>query len=477
MLARPPTRSQVLLPLLLVATLALWSPILAQGPVGTTERVSVAVDGGPGDATSGGLPAVSAGGRYVAFTSAATNLVPDDTNGRIDVFVRDRLLGTTARVSVASDGREARDGDSFRPAMSADGRFVAFTSTASDLAGPPPAFGGVASPLPVAPVWDTNGVADVFLHDRRAGTTERVSVGPGGLEAVGGASDWPAVSDDGRFVAFVSKASNLAPGYPNQHRDVYLHDRQTQITTRVSTPPGVAPPQAPFGFTDSGYPSISGDGRYLAFYSHVANLVSDDANRVADIFVYDRVTGAVALASVDADGTQGDVGSVLPVMSGDGRSLAFTSFATNWVPDTNGVSASDVFRKDLATGALEKVSVADDGSGGDAYAEVYGLSTDGQRVSFMSPATNLVPNDTNDVLDVFVRDLSAGTTVRASVTSDGAQAGGPSTFPALSGDGIVVAFVSSAEDLVAGDTNGVPDVFVRVFSGDASYLGDAGLPS
>ena len=215
----------------------------------TTERVSVASNGGQADSSSVN-PAVSADGRFVAFESDASNLVGGDTNGLNDIFVHDRQTGTTERVSVATGGTEA-NGVSYTPAISADGRFVAFYSNATNLVG-----------------GDTNGTSDVFVHDRQTGTTERVSVATGGAEANGGSST-AAISADGRFVAFHSDATNLVSGDTNGARDIFVHDRQTGTTERVSVATGGA--QANSG---SANPAISADGRFVAFYSVATNLVS-----------------------------------------------------------------------------------------------------------------------------------------------------------------------------------------------------------
>src|SRR5438093_763515 len=185
----------------------------------TTVRVSVASDGTEGNDVSLGS-ALSADGRFVAFDSAATDLVAGDTNGVSDVFVHDRQTGTTERVSVASDGAQGNNASSY-PALSADGRFVAFDSDATNLV-----------------AGDTNGTTDVFVHDRQTGTTERVSVASGGGTQGNGKSGgffaFPALSADGRFVAFQSDATNLVAGDTNGTTDVFVHDRPTATTERVT---------------------------------------------------------------------------------------------------------------------------------------------------------------------------------------------------------------------------------------------------
>jgi Tol biopolymer transport system component len=227
---------------------------------GQTTRVSVASDGAQGNGDSE-CPSISADGRYVAFASLASNLVPGDTNGRMDIFVHDRLTGQTTRVSVASDGTEG-NGDSGFPSISADGRYVAFASLASNL-------------VP----GDTNGTWDVFVHDRLTGQTTRVSVASGGAQG-NGDSRFPSISADGRYVAFQSYASNLVPGDTNGVLDVFVHDRLTGQTTRVSVASdGTQGDSYSFGS------SISADGRYVAFASYASNLVPGDTNGWADVFV------------------------------------------------------------------------------------------------------------------------------------------------------------------------------------------------
>lgn len=259
---------------------------------------------------------ISADGRYVAFTSGASNLVPGDTNGRRDVFVRDNVAGTTARVSVAADGSQA-DADSYYTAISGDGRYVAFASDASNL-------------VPD----DTNGRIDVFVRDIAAGTTARVSVGSDGSQA-DGHSEWPQISGDGRYVAFFSGASNLVPDDTNWKADVFVHDNVTGSTTRVSV--GSDGTQ---GDADSDRPSISSDGRYVAFSSNASNLVPGDTNGSTDVFVRDVVAATTTRVSVNSDGSQAEGNSRQPSISSDGRYVAFSSSAsnlvvgdTNWAPD------------------------------------------------------------------------------------------------------------------------------------------------
>jgi Tol biopolymer transport system component len=412
------------------------SPALAIA--GDTTRVSVVSGGTQADGQSE-FPSISANGRYVAFTSSASDLVSGDTNGSRDVFVHNRLNGQTTRSSVASNGKEGNDRSEF-PSISADGRYVAFQSYASNLVSD-----------------DTNDWPDIFVHDLQEGGTTRVSVASDSTQA-NGRSDYPSISADGRYVAFQSYASNLVSGDTNNRDDeIYVHDRQTGITTRVS----VASDGTETNGGVSEVPSISANGRYVAFQSDASNLVSDDTNGKMDIFVHDLQTGTTTRVSVASNGTQGNSESNEPSISADGRYVAFQSFASNLVSDDiNG--QMDIFVHDRQVGTTTRVSVASNGTQGNYSSHYPSISADGRFVAFQSDSYNLVSGDTNGTWDVFTHDLRSGQTVRVSVASNGAQAiGGVSEVPSISADGRYVAFESYASNLVSGDTNGYPDIFVH----------------
>ena len=403
----------------------------------TTERVSVATGGVEAIGGTSYNPAISADGRFVAFESIATNLVSGDLNASWDIFVHDRQAGTTERVSVTTGGTEASDG-SYLSAISADGRFVAFESDATDLVS-----------------GDTNSVRDVFVHDRQTGTTERVSVATGGVEATGGNSTFAAISADGRFVAFDSDATDLVSGDTNGKSDVFVHDLQTGTTERVSVATGGAEATG-----DSTAPAISADGRFVAFESDANDLVSGDSNGARDIFVHDRQTGTTELVSVATGGVQAVAHSFEAAISADGRFVTFYSISPNLVSgDGNG--KEDAFVRDRQTGTTERVSVATGGTEGDDNSYNSAISADGRFVTFYSYATNLVGGDNNGKADVFVHDRQTGTTERVSVTTGGTEATGDSALPAINADGRFVAFASDATDLVGGDTNTANDTFVR----------------
>jgi len=389
-------------------------------------------------------PCISSDGRYVAFHSWSSNLVTGDTNATYDVFVYDRNTDSTERVSVDNNGVQGDD-DSSSPSISSDGRYVAFCSYATNLV-----------------TGDTNGSRDVFVYDRDTDTIERVSVDNSGVQGDGHSYD-PSISSDGRYVAFGSSATNLVTGDTNGSRDVFVYDRDTDTTERVSVDnSGVQ------GNSHSSRPSISSDGRYVAFYSGATNLVTGDTNALWDVFVYDRDTDITERVSVDNSGVQGDDYSGAPSISSDGRYVAFHSYATNLVTgDTN--ASRDVFVYDRDTDTTERVSVDNSGVQGNSYScGVQGnsyschpsTSSDGRYVAFCSGASNLVTGDTNVSEDVFVYDRDTDTVERISVDNSGVQGNSNSCCPSISSDGRYVAFHSEATNLVTGDTNGSSDVFV-----------------
>ena len=348
--------------------------------LGATERVSVDSSGAQSNDFAAN-PALSADGRYVAFGSTATNLVAGDTNAKVDVFVRDRQLGTTERVSVDSSGAQG-DGHSTVSSISADGRYVAFVSSAANLVS-----------------GDTNGAQDAFVRDRQLGVTERVSVDSAGSQA-NGATTRVSVSFDGRYVAFGSAATNLVGGDTNGSDDVFVRDRQLGVTERVSVDSSGA--QGNGGFVNG--IAISADGRYVAFQSQATNLVAGDTNGSLDVFVHDRQLDVTVRASVDSSGAQGNGNSFGNAsISADGRCVVFDSGASNLVgSDTNGTT--DVFVRDLQAGTTERVSVDSSGAQANGSCHSPSVSADGRYVAFEGTATNLVGGDTNALGDVFVRD-------------------------------------------------------------------------
>jgi Tol biopolymer transport system component len=315
------------------------------------------------------------------------------------------------------------------------------------------AFGSRASNLVAG---DHNAVSDVFLRDRVTDTTERVSVGSGGEP--NRASFESSVSSDGRSVGFTSEASNLVPGDSNGATDVFVRNRAAGRTERVSV--GASGVQ---GNGPSAQCSLSSDGRFVAFASTAPNLVTGDANGIRDIFVRDRVLRSTERVSVSGNGVAANAPSGQPFISADGRFVSFTSHASNLVgSDTNGVA--DVFVRDRAARTTRRVSVRSRGGQADGPSSESSLSRDGRFVVFQSVASGLVAGDTNGNSDVFVRDTATGVTARASVSSAGAQADGSSSLGeqlGISADGQLLAFASGAGNLAPDDVNGTSDVFVR----------------
>src|SRR5262245_34931582 len=285
--------------------------------------------------------------------------------------------------------------------------------------------------------------------------TERVSVGSSGVEGNSQTFD-TAISSSGRYVVFVSLASNLVPGDRNGAADVFVRDRRTGTTHCASVASNGAR-----GNRDSGANgvSISADGRFVVFGSLATNMVPLDTNASEDIFVRDLVSGITKRVSVDSAGLQGNGSCTGASMTPDGRYVLFASIANNLVP--SGTGYEDIFVRDLVLETTTRVSVDSTGAQSDGHSLGASISADGRYVAFGSNATNLVALDTNGRGDAFVRDLVSGTTERVSVDSAGAQANGESFEPSISADGRFVAFVSVASNLVPGDTNGWADIFVR----------------
>ena len=407
------SRFQLLLILFLAAPAG-----LAYAAPGDTELISVNADNPKAAGNSDDfITALSADARFVAFASFANTLVANDSDGMENIFVRDLLTGQNERLVVG--------GDDF--AMSANGRYIAFG-----------AGGGI------------------FEYDRQLHTEERVDVSSTG-EVANKLSLEPAINANGRYVAFISEATNLVPNSSPLYSGVFVHDRQTGITTRVSVSSSGVQGNG-LSFTR---PSLSADGRYVAFGSDAPNLVANDTNGTApDVFVRDRQLGQTELVSVNSAGVQGNGPSNSAVISADGSHVAFWSNATNLVAnDTN--FSPDIFVHDRGTGQTERASVASDGTEANGGSEKPAISADGRYVVFYSGASNLVTGDSNGLLDIFWHDMQTGKTERASVATNGAQANGQNLAPSISGDGLSVVFVSAARNLSGDDANNTEDVYLH----------------
>jgi len=419
---------------IVVACVAYSFPVGAQ----VNDWVSVGIGGvaGTGDSGLGTTSrAISADGRYVVFESWADNVVANDSNADLDVFRRDRVTGTTVRVSVSDTGGDAL-GPSENPSISADGRYVAFASMAGNIV-----------------AGDGNSDWDVFVRDMQAGVTARVSLSSAGGDS-DGPSNRPSISADGSLVAFSSSATNLVAGFATTVVDIYLRNLGSQQTSLVSI--GY---DGNSGNLNSWRPEISPDGSKVAFVSGATNIVPGDAAS-PDVFLRDLGLAATTRISVDQWGGDPDDRSGPPSLSLDGRVVAFWSRATDLVPgDTNG--QDDIFVWDPDVGVLQRVNVTEGGAqalgGGSWHAAVSG---DGRYVAFLSDADNLVPGDVNGWGDIFAFDRQTENIELLSFNHNHEQADGFSRFPSITPDANTVVFESTAGNFVDGDDNGLMDVYV-----------------
>jgi Tol biopolymer transport system component len=379
-------------------------------------------------------PSLSAAGRYAAFDSWAGNLAPGVDVANSGVFVRDLAGGTTVLASTA--GTAPPNGKSYMATISGDGRFIAFWSQASNL---------VAD--------DTNGEEDLFVYERATATLTRVNLTGAGTQADPGDHDAhivgerPSLSADGRFVAFDSRAANLVAGDLNDVGDVFVRDRQSGTTERINLAHDESEALSP-----SSAPSISADGRYVAFISQ-ASLTPDDGNGSFDVYVFDRQGPALQRIGPST-------GSA-PSLSADGRVVAFDSYATDLVPGSTTNGKRHVFVYDRTLAQMTLASMAGGVQGDDDSSEPT-LSADGRIVAFRSAATNLVAGDLNGDDDIFVRDRLSNVTTRVSVLALGTEGDAFSRRPALSADGFFIAFESAATNFGFDDAFGAVDLFLGV---------------
>jgi Tol biopolymer transport system component len=371
-------------------------------------------------------PSVSSDGNYVAFQSLTADRRDGDRNTVEDVFRRDVAQSATVLVSLSNDGRQGNN-RSYAPDMTADGATVVFESLASNL-------------VP----GDNNNTSDIFLRDLTAQTTTRISIASDGGDS-NGASFRPAISSDGAFIAFCSRATNLVPGGGTQAASAFLFERATGKITRI-------PIDAPAGPTSGCQRvAIDSNGGVVA----VASL----SGELSNVYTYDRASGTAAQLIPTADGSSGISGLAI---SGDGQAVAFDSTATNLVlQDTN--RSRDVFVETLGDRKTTRVSVRSDGSQLPADSGMSGvaISGDGRFVVFGSVANEVVPGDSNGREDVFRHELASGQTTIVSVTPDGQPANDSSYAPDINADGSAVAFASLATNIIAGDANRQQDVFER----------------
>lgn len=410
---------------------------------GITRRASLGPAGAEGNAPSINA-AISGDGRFVAFSSRADNLVPQDSNGLSDVFVHDRLLGRTDRVSVASSGAEG-DGGSFSPSLSASGRYVAFTSEATNFSD---------NEFDVLP--------DLFVHDRATGQTELVNVSTAEIRA-NADSARPILSPDGSAVAFYSRATTLEPGTENIFFDIFLRDLLAGTTVLVSQGP-----QGASATANSFNPVLSVRGRYVAFQSE-SPLASGDDNLMSDIWVRDTITGALSLASRRPPGSSGNGGSFTPSISYAGDLVGFESTATD-LDGPGGQVAGFAWQQDaprvtrIATETPVLLPPPID-------LDFAASSPDGLRFLVASASAGLIEGDDNGLLDLYLVEPRAGSVRLVSRGETGGvisgASAGNSSAGAMSDNGCLVAFASEADGDALGngpaitDDNGLSDIYLR----------------
>jgi len=484
-----------------------WENLFVRDMISATMAlVSAATNGNAGDHSSFN-PQITPDGKFIVFESLADNLVGNDSNRLSDVFVSDLAGGSTALVSVNAAGDGTSPGYSINPSITPDGRFVVFQSTAAGLV-----------------TNDFNTTSDVFLRDLVAGTTTLISAGVNGNAA--GSSQNASVSDNGRYAAFESTSGNLVAGDSDTLNDIFVRDLMTGTTRLASArsefnvssnapsgpvlsrdgrfvafQTGAAPPTSVVlngqiylwdaqsgtnllvsagldGLTPaagvSHSPLISGDNRSITFLSNATNLVAGATNGTFQVYQHDLVSGVTTLLSVSSLGNASNLDCFSASASDDARVVAFDSRADNLSAD-DGNYAGDVFVRNLLNDSIELISSA---AAGLASATPLGLSSvvpgalsaDGRFVVFSSAAPNLLPNDANATHDVFVRDLWNGTNALVSVNTNGASGNGTSRNPSISADGRFVAFTSQATDLTSGVSNQVGNIFLRDLQSGTTLL-------
>lgn len=415
-----------------------WDSVLAALQ---TSLVSVATDGSADAASTNAV--VSADGRYVAFTSSASDLVAGDTNGVADVFLRDTVLGTTTRISISTNSADRNpNGASQVTDISVDGRYVVFTSAASNLVS-----------------GDTNNQSDVFVFDTQgtvnnlSNATTRASLNRNGGQIMAAGSSNGSISSDGRYVAFLTSANLAAPAPPapqihdaNNSPDVYVRDLTGGTTTGVSM---TTTNQFAGG---AGAPQISSDGQFVVFTSTASTLVAGDTNGVIDVFLR-----ALATNTTTRIGANLAEGADSPSPSTDAAQVAFRTSASLVAGDTNGLA--DIYIYDRFANTFTLAS-----GGGNGASGAPSLSGGGDFVAFESTSSNLVSGDTNGVTDVFLYDKAKNTISRVSVSSANVQADAASDTPFLGSDGGHVAFRTAATNLSATDANGLGDIYMNTGS-------------
>lgn len=438
-----------------------------------TVRVSISTGGAQGNAPVGNPAAgifdradISDDGRFVAFSSSASNVVPNDTNNAADVFLRDNRLRTTTLVSVNTTGTGPANAASWSPSISGDGRYVAFISTATDISAD-----------------KSDSLQDIFVRDMQAGVTTLISraTGPLGVKSNGNSSG-PRISKNGRYVVFYTRANNLDPADPDVNYDVYRRDfgdpTLTFATILISRQTGAGGTKGTGGGgTGSLNPSISRDGHIIVYESDAFDIVlinseggpltySPQATTPSNIYLRDANANSSLRLSIAAPGGASldpDRQSQHASVSGDGNFVTFQSNASNIVlkSDTN----PDIYWRDVRTPvsapAAEILSVHTSGVRAGSGCDFPVISEDGSMVVWDSPSTSLVDNDTNAVRDVFLHDRNSGITSRPSVSTYGDQLNAQSLRPSISGDSRYIVFYTEASNAGDLDTNGAADYYLR----------------
>jgi Ca2+-binding RTX toxin-like protein len=399
------------------------------------ERISVSIGGAQLGTPWNFLGGLSATGQRAVFQAS----IPAANGGNWDgVFLSDILTGDLRVLSAPMiGGTVVADGNGSGPDISENGRYALFDHDSPGLPGL------------------STGQPGLYRLDIDTGALALVTTTPPFTQWVGEIPhrDYD-ISADGRFVVYSSATNRLQDWSGGAPTDVYLADLETGTRTLISAVPGGVA-----GNGSSRQVSISDDGRYVAFISRASNLVPEDANGSGqDVFLYDREAQSLTIATRSGAGAQNSAYLQSTDLSADGRYLVFTSGDGPLAPgDSNGFN--DILRRDNVTGEVVVVSTASDGTRGDGHAGVATISADGRHVAFSSLASNLVAGDSNGKFDIFVKDMESGLTRRITAAPDGAEANGDSFWVDISANGQVLLFESEASNLIAGDTNGVKDIF------------------
>ena len=437
--------------LIVILLMALLGTFVASRTVSANtnriERVSLGTGSVESDAASYYL-SLSDNAEIVTFESFNTNWGRDQSEENfVDIFVRDRIADVTTRISVGQGG-EIADQRSFDPVVTADGRYVIFNSYATNLVS------GDTNRHP----WVDDGL-DVFLYDRNASYLQRVTLNWKGEQI--DANSVGSITDDGRYIIFTSDGNGIVEGdITNSLRNsaIYKRDWQTGAVERITKTPDGKFPEGGVGGADA-----SSDGRYIVYISAAPNLIPGDTNEQVDILLYDSVTGETELISRPVGGGQSNNMSSPVRISADGRYIAFRSFATNLVPnDNNGVA--DIFVYDQETKALELVSLSSTGAQANGESKDPGICGDGRYVVFTSEATNLVSTPHNGQRQIYVRDRLLNRTFLATANANGDMSNGRAHRGTLSDDCKYVGFATDATNIIPNDNNGVRDLFIAYIS-------------